>query len=86
MDKEKRKEIVEISGIAFMCFKEVMDSSNEKERAFMKDNFDIFINIFNNTVLTTFHLLMDKEELKIYNNLLDEIEIYRGVSTIPFYL
>ena len=26
------------------------------------------------------NLLMDKEELKIYNNLLDEIEIYRGVS------
>ena len=61
MDEEKRRQIVNISGIAFTCFKEVMEHCNEDEKEFINNNFDIFINIFNDTVLTAYDLLTDKE-------------------------
>ena len=57
MEEEKRRQIVEISGIAFTCFQEVMEHSSEEEKEFINNNFDIFINIFNHTVLTTYNLL-----------------------------
>lgn len=60
MDEEKRRQIVKISGIAFTCFKEVMEHCSEEEKKFINNNFDIFINIFNDTVLTTYDLLTDK--------------------------
>lgn len=60
-DKEKQ-DIVSISDTAYKAFMLVMDTSTETEQQFIHDNIDIFLNIFNRTVLITKKLLDNKKD------------------------
>lgn len=60
-DKEKQ-DITNISDTAYKAFMMIMDTSTETEQQFIHDNIDIFLNIFNRTVLATKNLLDSKKD------------------------
>lgn len=64
MTQQDKKELLQIGEVAYKAYALTLETSSPREQAFICENQDMFLLIFNRIVLTAKRLL-DNEKLKL---------------------